>query len=179
MHTLRYRADIDGLRAIAVLLVLVYHFSLFPAARAGFIGVDVFFVISGFLITSIVRRQLDAGTFRFRDFYLGRVRRLAPALFATLILTLGAGTLWLFPVELEELAKQVLVTQLYLSNIFYWRTVNYFGLNVDEVYLLHTWSLGVEEQFYLLIRSRCTWFTATRAHIFWSHSWPGWPSPSA
>ena len=85
-----YRPDIDGLRAVAVLLVLVFHFQLVPWGRAGIIGVDVFFVISGFLITTIVRAQLEDGRFGLRAFYIGRVRRLAPALLATLMLTLVA-----------------------------------------------------------------------------------------
>ncbi len=145
-----YRLDIDGLRAIAVLLVLIFHFSLVPSVTAGFIGVDVFFVISGFLITSIVVRQLDAGSFRFGTFYLARIRRLAPALVTTLLATFCAGLVLLFPDDLRELSIQLLVSQAYVANIYFWRTVNYFGLNGANVFLLHTWSLAVEEQFYLL-----------------------------
>ena len=146
----KYRQDIDGLRAIAVLLVLIFHFSLVPAVTAGFIGVDVFFVISGFLITGILTRQLDGGTFSFRHFYVARIRRLAPALSVTLVATLCAGLILLFPDDLRELATQVLASQAYVANIYYWRTVNYFGLNGANVFLLHTWSLAVEEQFYLV-----------------------------
>ena len=145
-----YRPDIDGLRAVAVLLVLVFHFQLVPWGRAGFIGVDVFFVISGFLITTIVRAQLEDGRFGLRAFYIGRVRRLAPALLATLMLTLVAGLLLLMPIELRELSNDVLWSQLYGANIYYWRYINYFGLSADDAVLLHTWSLCVEEQFYLL-----------------------------
>jgi peptidoglycan/LPS O-acetylase OafA/YrhL len=144
-----HRFDIDGLRAIAVLMVLVFHFDLFPAGTAGFIGVDVFFVISGFLITSIIDRQMDAGTFRLREFYLSRIRRLAPALFVTLSLVIVAGLICLFPAELISLIKEVVAAQLYVANIYYWRTINYFGLSANSAFLLHTWSLGVEEQFYL------------------------------
>jgi peptidoglycan/LPS O-acetylase OafA/YrhL len=145
-----YRADIDGLRAVAVLLVLLFHFQLVPWGKAGFIGVDVFFVISGYLITTIVRRQLDAGTFAFGAFYAARVRRLAPGLAAVLLLVLAWGAWRLAPLELAELARQAAAAQLYLSNVYYWRNFNYFGLTSDTVYLLHTWSLAVEEQFYLL-----------------------------
>jgi peptidoglycan/LPS O-acetylase OafA/YrhL len=148
--SLEYRPDIDGLRAIAVLLVVVFHFNLIPGGKSGFIGVDVFFVISGFLITAIITKQLDAGTFSFTSFYLHRIRRLAPALFAVLVLVMLAGLLVLFPSELVELSKQVLASQLYVANVYYWKTINYFGLRADNVFLLHTWSLALEEQFYLV-----------------------------
>ena len=144
-----YRADIDGLRAVAVLLVLLFHFDLFLVGKGGFIGVDIFFVISGFLITSIIKRQLDAGAFSLPSFYVARVRRLAPALFATLMLVMVAGGLVLFQHDLIELARQVLYSQLYVVNIYYWRSINYFGLGTGDVFLLHMWSLAVEEQFYL------------------------------
>ena len=145
-----YRPDIDGMRAIAVMLVLIFHFSLVTAAKAGFLGVDIFFVISGFLITTILRRQLDTGTFHLGAFYLNRIRRLAPALLVVLLLTMAAGALWLFPDELVELSKQALVSQFYVANVYFWRNINYFGLGVHDVFLLHTWSLAVEEQFYLI-----------------------------
>ena len=145
-----YRPDIDGLRAIAVLLVLVFHFDLFSIGKAGFIGVDVFYVISGFLITSIILGRMEDEKFSFADFYLRRIRRLAPALFAVLMLVLAAGALWLFPHELVELVKQVLASQVYVANFYYWKSINYFGLRADDVYLLHTWSLAVEEQFYIV-----------------------------
>ena len=144
-----YRLDIDGLRAIAVLLVLIFHFTLVPRVTGGFIGVDVFFVISGFLITGILKRQIDAETLSFRSFYAARVRRLAPALIATLAATFCAGLFFLFPNDLRELSTQLLASQAYVANIYFWRTVNYFGLNGANVFLLHTWSLAVEEQFYL------------------------------
>lgn len=144
-----YRADIDGLRAVAVLLVLVFHFDLVNGLKSGFMGVDLFFVISGFLITGIVNRQLQANTFQLSTFWAHRIRRLAPALVATTALTLAAGWLLLFPADFIKLSQQVIATQLYVANIFYWRNVNYFGLHAQDIYLLHTWSLAVEEQFYL------------------------------
>jgi peptidoglycan/LPS O-acetylase OafA/YrhL len=147
---LSYRPDIDGLRAVAVLLVLVFHFELAPFGNAGFIGVDVFFVISGFLITSIIWRQLEANSFSFSDFYAARVRRLAPALVVTLAGTFAYGAWRLTPPELTELSWQIAAAQFYFSNIYYWQSVSYFGLQAENVPLLHTWSLAVEEQFYLL-----------------------------
>jgi peptidoglycan/LPS O-acetylase OafA/YrhL len=150
LTSLNYRRDIDGLRAVAVLLVLVFHFELLPIGEAGFIGVDVFFVISGFLITSIVWRQLESKTFSFSDFYAARVRRLAPALVVTLTGVFAYGVWRLTPTELSELSRQIAAAQFYFSNIFYWQNVHYFGLQSESVALLHTWSLAVEEQFYLV-----------------------------
>jgi peptidoglycan/LPS O-acetylase OafA/YrhL len=148
-RTLKYRPDIDGLRAVAVLMVLVFHFSLLRRVTGGFLGVDVFFVISGFLITSIITRQLDFQQFKLRAFYANRIRRLAPALFVVLLGVMGVGVLWLFPSELLGLSKQVLAAQFYFANFYYWQNVNYFGLNAHDLLLLHTWSLAAEEQFYL------------------------------
>lgn len=148
--SLEYRADVDGLRAAAVLLVVVFHFNLIAGAEAGFIGVDIFFVISGFLITSLLRRQLDEGTFSIKAFYLNRVRRLAPALFVVLMLVMAAGSLLLFPADLLELSKQALLSQLYVANFYYREHITYFGLHAPSVLSLHTWSLAVKEQFYLL-----------------------------
>lgn len=145
-----YRSDIDGVRAIAVLLVLVFHFELLALGKAGFIGVDVFFVISGFLITGIIRRQLEAGSFRLGAFYAHRVRRLAPALLVVLALTLAVGAADLLPGDFLELVRQAVASQFYVANIYYWKNVNYFGLGADNIFLLHMWSLAVEEQFYLL-----------------------------
>ncbi len=146
---MKYRADIDGLRAVAVMLVLIFHFDLIVEGKAGFIGVDVFFVISGYLITSIISKQLNEGTFRLGTFYVRRIRRLAPPLCAVLLIVTGAGWLLLFPSEFKELSKQVLYSQTYVANIYFWQNINYFGLQVDNVPLLHMWSLAVEEQFYL------------------------------
>jgi peptidoglycan/LPS O-acetylase OafA/YrhL len=146
---LAYRADIDGMRAVAVMLVLIFHFSSLTGINAGFLGVDIFFVISGFLITSILLVRVEANSFRLATFYIGRIRRLAPALFAVLLLTMVVAVVWLFPNELIDLSKQVLAAQLYVANIYFRRTVNYFDWGA-QIILLHTWSLAVEEQFYLV-----------------------------
>ena len=145
-----YRADIDGLRAIAVLLVLIFHFNLFGLGDSGFMGVDVFFVISGYLISKIIWRELDAGHFRLGDFYIKRVRRLAPALIAIQLAIIGLAAMLLLPSEVLSLARESAFTQLYVSNIYYWKSINYFGGHADHSFLLHTWSLGVEEQYYLI-----------------------------
>ncbi|CAN0602048.1 unnamed protein product, partial [Ectocarpus sp. 12 AP-2014] len=144
-----YRADIDGMRAIAILLVAVFHFKLFPLGDAGFIGVDVFFVISGFLITRILVNRMDSGTFSFSEFYVARLRRLMPALVATLVLYLGVAYFVFLPDRFAELSIEALLSQLYVVNIYFWRTINYFGLRADYVPLLHMWSLAIEEQFYI------------------------------
>jgi peptidoglycan/LPS O-acetylase OafA/YrhL len=146
-QTIKYRADIDGLRAVAVLLVLAFHFDLAIATSGGFVGVDVFYVISGFLVTSIIKRRMDQGRFSFFDYYVGRIRRLAPSLFVTLILVIGAAAFLSLPTELYELGKELLLAQFYLANMYYWKYFNYF--HSEDVLLLHTWSLAVEEQFYL------------------------------
>ncbi|MEO9576782.1 MAG: acyltransferase family protein [Tateyamaria sp.] len=150
-----YRADIDGLRTVAVLLVLVFHFDLFTLGKAGFIGVDVFFVISGFLIMAIIRKDLETGHFNFGEFLYRRIRRLYPALLATLLLTLVAGWLLFLPFRFVELAKETMFSLLYVVNFYYWQNINYFGLRADGVPLLHMWSLAVEEQFYVFFPLAC------------------------
>jgi peptidoglycan/LPS O-acetylase OafA/YrhL len=147
---LPYRADIDGIRAIAVMLVVVFHFHLVSGVNSGFMGVDLFFVISGFLITSIVQRQLQTQSFDLKVFWVHRIRRLAPALVFTTVLSLIAGWFLLLPADFSKLATQTIAAQLYAANIFFWRNVNYFGLHAQDMFLLHTWSLAVEEQFYIV-----------------------------
>jgi peptidoglycan/LPS O-acetylase OafA/YrhL len=145
-----YRPEIDGLRAVAILLVAVFHFRLLPMGEAGFIGVDIFFVISGYLITGLLMRDLDLGRMSLGRFYLARLRRLMPALLATLVLYMLVAVFVFLPERLAELAREALLTQLYVINIYFWRTINYFGLQAEAVPLLHMWSLAVEEQFYLV-----------------------------
>ena len=144
-----YRPDIDGLRGIAVLAVIGFHAfpDYFPG---GYIGVDVFFVISGFLITSIILRQQRGGTFTFSGFYARRIRRIFPALLIVLAACLLLGGLVLLPDELEELGKHVGSAAGFLSNFTLWREAGYFSRAADLKPLLHLWSLGIEEQFYLI-----------------------------
>lgn len=144
-----YRPDIDGLRAIAVLSVVVFH--AFPAwMRGGFTGVDVFFVISGFLISTIIFENLEKGTFSFAEFYARRVRRIFPALILILSATLLTGWLVLLDEEFRQLGKHVAAGAGFFSNVVLQNEVGYFDSSADSKPLLHLWSLGIEEQFYLL-----------------------------
>ena len=149
MRRTDYRPDIDGLRAIAVLSVIFFHFELGPFT-GGFVGVDVFFVISGFLITRLIVSDLEAGHFSFRNFYIRRARRILPALFFTLLTTFVAGTLLLDPAKLERLGLSTVSAALSVSNFYFWYNVGYFDISADLKPLLHTWSLSVEEQFYMV-----------------------------
>lgn len=144
-----YRHDIDGLRCLAVLLVVLFHIQLWPVS-GGFIGVDVFFVISGFLVTTLITRNLEQGTFRFSDFYARRIRRLFPAIYATVVLSLIAGWFLFPPDAFSDLAQSSIATVLSGSNIYFWVTSGYFEPAAHYKPLLHTWSLAIEEQFYLI-----------------------------
>jgi len=143
----KYRADIDGLRAIAVLPVLLFHAGL-PGFSGGFVGVDVFFVISGFLITGIIARGVDEGRFSILRFYERRFRRLLPALFVVMFFTTLLAWPILSPEQLEGHGEQLGAASLFSSNLYYWRTEDYFAPGAEDLLLLHTWSLAVEEQFY-------------------------------
>jgi len=144
-----YRPDIDGLRAVAVLSVVLYH--LDPHwVPGGFVGVDVFFVISGFLITRLVVEEVDAGSFTFVHFYIRRIRRIFPALLVMLCLVVAAALLILTPMEMDEFGRTLRYASAQASNILFQRQVPYFSDGFDNSPLLHTWSLAVEEQFYLI-----------------------------
>ena len=143
-----YRPDIDGLRAIAVLSVVLYHFGI-GGLQGGFVGVDVFFVISGYLITGIIQSELSKGEFTLARFYERRARRIFPALFVMLVVTMMAGLFVLLPSDLARLGQAATATVLFVSNAMYFRESGYFDDASDFNALLHTWSLGVEEQFYL------------------------------
>lgn len=146
---LPYRPDVDGLRALAVLCVILYHFEV-PLFKGGFVGVDVFFVISGFLITRLITFELENNTFSYSTFYSRRVRRLFPALLVTVAFTVFVFSFLYFPSEFGELKKSAQAAILGVSNIYFWNTFSYFGYETVIKPLLHTWSLGVEEQFYLI-----------------------------
>jgi peptidoglycan/LPS O-acetylase OafA/YrhL len=144
----RYRPDIDGLRAIAVTLVVCFH--AFPEAMpGGFIGVDIFFVISGFLITGIIARELDQQQFGLLAFYARRIRRIFPALIVVLGATLVLGWLWMLPLAYAQLSADVFASAAFVSNIALWLQSGYFDIESGRKPLLHLWSLGIEEQFYL------------------------------
>lgn len=145
----QYRPAVDGLRGVAVLAVLGFH--AFPdAIPGGYVGVDVFFVISGFLITSIILRRLLDGRFSFADFYWRRVRRLFPALVLVLAATFALGWFILLPDEFEQLGKHIAAAAVFLANAAFWRESGYFDTAAEFKPLLHLWSLGIEEQFYLV-----------------------------
>jgi peptidoglycan/LPS O-acetylase OafA/YrhL len=144
-----YRHDIEGLRAVAVVGVVLFHAGVRPIA-GGFLGVDVFFVISGFLITGLVARELEEGRFSLAAFYRRRVARIVPALLLTVLAVLAAALLLCFPGEMRALRGAAVSAALFASNLYFWRRDSYFAPPSDVQPLIHTWSLGVEEQFYLV-----------------------------
>jgi peptidoglycan/LPS O-acetylase OafA/YrhL len=145
---IKYRPEIDGLRAIAVLPVLFFHAG-WRAFSGGFVGVDVFFVISGYLITSLILDEMNEGTFSLLKFYERRTRRIFPALFTVLVASSIAAMLWLSPQFLIDFGKSCLATVAFVANILFWRQAGYFETANMYKPLLHLWSLSVEEQFYL------------------------------
>jgi peptidoglycan/LPS O-acetylase OafA/YrhL len=145
-----YREDIDWLRAIAVLAVVAFHFEA-PAAFGGFVGVDIFFVISGYLITGIIQSEVENGTFSFAQFYERRVRRLLPALYVMVALTAIPSFYYLLTSERLEFFRSIAAVATFTSNFFFWLQTGYFDHAAVEKPLLHTWSLAVEEQFYLVL----------------------------
>jgi len=156
-----YRADIDGLRALAVLPVVFFHARLGPFT-GGFVGVDVFFVISGFLITQLIVADVDRDRFSLRHFYERRVRRLFPALFAMLAVALLAAALLFLPADFRTFGRNVVGATLFVSNIFFWLQSNYFDGPAEIKPLLHTWSLAVEEQFYIVFPLLLVWLLKRR-----------------
>ena len=149
VHGSPYRTEIDGLRAVAVLAVVLFHARL--GCPGGYVGVDVFFVISGFLITSLILRDLDSSKFRLIDFWERRVRRIAPSLTVWVAATLLAGWFLYLPADYERLGQGVIAQGLVLSNVFHGWKIDYFTPATEAFPLLHTWSLAVEEQFYIAL----------------------------
>ena len=144
-----YRADVDGLRAVAVLLVVIFHLN--PSLpHGGFVGVDIFFVISGYLITQILAREIETGSFSILNFYERRIRRIFPALLAVLLATSVAALLTMWPGELVSFSKSLLAATFSYSNLLFWSQTGYFDGAAATKPLLHTWSLAVEEQFYIV-----------------------------
>jgi len=170
-HSAKYRPDVDGLRAIAVLVVVFYHLGL-RNFRNGLVGVDVFYVISGYLITSLLLKDLEAGRFSIVSFYERRMRRIFPALFVVLLFCTVCAFILLDPPELEKFGKELLSTTFFASNFYFWHSaepLGYFDTEVISVPLLHTWSLSVEEQFYLFFP--ITLFLLFRYAKKWIGAW--------
>jgi peptidoglycan/LPS O-acetylase OafA/YrhL len=146
---MKYRADIDGLRALAVIPVLFYHVGI-PGFAGGFVGVDIFFVISGYLICGMIDGDIRSGTFSIGNFYKRRVLRILPALFVMFLVTSILAYIYCLPVELEDYSKSLASAVGSISNVYFAATAGYFDAPAETKPLLHTWSLGVEEQFYLI-----------------------------
>lgn len=162
-----YRREIDGLRALAVLPVILFHAG-FKAFSGGFVGVDIFFVISGYLITSIILDENDRNHFTFKDFYLRRARRILPALFLVIAVCFPFAWLWYLPIDMKEFSQSVVATTTFLSNFFFWLRTGYFDTEAELKPLLHTWSLAVEEQYYLIFPVLFIWLISfQRKWAFW------------
>jgi peptidoglycan/LPS O-acetylase OafA/YrhL len=145
----KYRADIDGLRAIAVLSVVCFH--AFPVRlKGGFIGVDIFFVISGYLISTIIFDNLERDSFSFVEFYSRRIKRIFPALLLVLIACLAFGWFALLADEYKQLGKHIAAGAGFVSNFVFWNESGYFDNAAETKPLLHLWTLGIEEQFYII-----------------------------
>ena len=144
-----YRKEIDGLRALAVIPVVLFHAG-FDIFSGGFVGVDIFFVISGYLITSLILQEKINDRFSLVNFYERRARRILPALFLVVIVTIPFAFLVMSPLALKEFSNSLISIPLFLSNFQFWSESGYFATAAEEKPLLHTWSLAVEEQFYLL-----------------------------
>jgi peptidoglycan/LPS O-acetylase OafA/YrhL len=149
VRNMKYRADIDGLRALAVIPVLLYHVGI-PGFPGGFVGVDIFFVISGYLICGMIDGDIRSGSFSLGNFYKRRILRILPALFVMFLVTSILAYVYCLPVELEDYSKSLASAVGSVSNIYFAGTAGYFDAPAETKPLLHTWSLGVEEQFYLI-----------------------------
>jgi peptidoglycan/LPS O-acetylase OafA/YrhL len=146
---MEYRREIDGLRALAVLPVIWFHAGI-SAFGGGFVGVDVFFVISGYLITSVLLAELEQGTLTLPGFYERRARRILPALFLVMLVCLPFAWYWLLPIDMKEFSQSLVAVPVFASNIYFWFKSGYFSTASEYRPLIHTWSLAVEEQYYVL-----------------------------
>jgi len=146
---MHYRKEIDGLRAVAVVPVVLFHAGL-SIFSGGYVGVDVFFVISGYLITSIIIGELSNGTFSLFRFYERRARRILPALFVVMLTCIPFAWSWMQAEAYQEFSQSLLGASIFGSNVTFWQQANYFGLAAETKPLLHTWSLAIEEQYYVM-----------------------------
>lgn len=146
---MKYRADIDGIRAIAVTVVILFHYGV-PGFAGGFVGVDIFFVLSGYLISSIIFAQTEQGRFEFGTFYFRRIRRLFPVYLVVMLVTFALAYGYMLPQDFREFGQSLLASTVYLSNVLFYMEAGYFDTSSHLKPLLHTWSLSVEEQFYVV-----------------------------
>lgn len=153
---MKYRPEIDGLRTVAVMPVIFFHAGL-DLFSGGFVGVDVFFVISGYLITSILIDDLQRGTFSIARFYERRARRILPALFFVMLCCAPFAWAWMLPSQMEDFGRSVVAVVFFASNILFWQNIDYFAPAAEDNPLLHTWSLAVEEQFYIFFPLLLLW----------------------
>lgn len=165
MQAKNYRADIDVLRAIAVLAVVFYHMHI-PFFSGGYIGVSIFFVISGYLITGIIKSKLESNSFSFLEFYENRIRRIFPALLVVILVVIIFYPLVATVDDYFYLMRTIKRTIFGLSNIFFYYNTNYFDPESEQIPLLHTWSLGVEEQFYFIMPLFLFLLTKKFKHIY-------------
>lgn len=165
---MKYRRDIDGLRAVAVIPVILFHAG-FEIFSGGYVGVDVFFVISGYLITCILLDELERGDFSLARFYERRARRILPALFVVMLACLPFAYMWMLPTQLKDFAQSVVAVIFFASNFLFYREDGYFAASAELKPLLHTWSLAVEEQYYLIfpVFLLLIWRFG-RSRVFWS-----------
>lgn len=163
---MNYRAEIDGLRALAVIPVILYHAGI-AGFSGGFVGVDIFFVLSGYLISSILLHDLAQGQFSLGRFYERRARRILPALFLVLLVCLPLAGWLLLPHEWVEFGQSLIAVNLFASNILFWLNTDYFAATAETIPLLHTWSLAVEEQFYVLFPLLLWWLWAKARSYLW------------
>ena len=181
---MKYRAEIDGLRALAVVPVILFHagFQLFSG---GFVGVDVFFVISGYLITTILIEDIETKRFSILNFYERRARRILPALFFITLLCIPFAWMWMLPSQMKDFSQSLVAVSLFASNILFWLESGYFEADAEEKPLLHTWSLAVEEQYYVFFpiflifawrfgKNRVFWVIVVMAAISLALSEWGW-----
>ena len=181
---MKYRAEIDGLRALAVVPVILFHagFELFSG---GFVGVDVFFVISGYLITTILIEDIENQRFSLVNFYERRARRILPALFFVMFVCIPFAWMWMLPSQMKDFSQSLVAVSLFASNVLFWRESGYFDAAAEEKPLLHTWSLAVEEQYYVLFpiflflawrygKNRVFWMIVVMASISLLLSEWGW-----
>src|SRR5579872_434140 len=159
-----YRPDIDGLRAVAVAAIIAFHLGM-ERFSGGFVGVDIFYIISGFLIGGIVVGELERGSFSIREFYRRRLKRILPALVIVLLFTTAAAWLILFPVQFTDYAASLIATTFFVANMYFWNVTNYFFVSKPTP-LLHFWSLGVEEQYYIFFPLLAVVIFRWRAALF-------------